>query len=286
MFYNARWYDPVLAHFTSADTLIPQPGNSGDWNRYAYVLYNPANFNDPSGHDYSGDDEYDPSANPHIEKPAYWESIRQGLPYYLDYVEVYSERVSSYYVVDHRTEAPSDTSVWYSSVYNYQAQTMDSVVVDLPFKVAAVELILELSLQAIQNYSYNRWRREAPDDFIVFSVNIVCPENNTQEFAGFLVLNLSNVPISISLDSSAIEMYKDIEVAMPANQEFYSAILVPGSNSGAFISNSVMGIDPNALYGHVWMNYRTPMFIDAFFRWGMIHNARLSPKSGFPSVPK
>lgn len=49
-----------MAHFTSADTIIPQPGNSGDWNRYAYVLYNPANFNDPKGHSYSGHEEDNP----------------------------------------------------------------------------------------------------------------------------------------------------------------------------------------------------------------------------------
>jgi RHS repeat-associated protein len=59
MYYVARWYDPVTAHFVQADTIIPQPGNSGDWNRYAYVLYNPANFSDPTGHSYSGDDEWD-----------------------------------------------------------------------------------------------------------------------------------------------------------------------------------------------------------------------------------
>jgi murein DD-endopeptidase MepM/ murein hydrolase activator NlpD len=58
MYYVARWYDPVLAHFTSADTIIPQPGNSGDWNRYAYVLYNPANFIDPSGHEICTEDGY------------------------------------------------------------------------------------------------------------------------------------------------------------------------------------------------------------------------------------
>ena len=49
-YYVARWYDPVTAHFAQADTLIPQPGNSGDWNRYAYVLYNPMRYIDPTGH--------------------------------------------------------------------------------------------------------------------------------------------------------------------------------------------------------------------------------------------
>jgi RHS repeat-associated protein len=50
MFYNARWYDPVTAHFAQADSIIPQPGNSADWNRYAYVLYNPMRYIDPTGH--------------------------------------------------------------------------------------------------------------------------------------------------------------------------------------------------------------------------------------------
>ena len=50
-YYVARWYDPATAHFAQADTIIPNPGNSGDWDRYAYVLNNPMNFNDPSGHD-------------------------------------------------------------------------------------------------------------------------------------------------------------------------------------------------------------------------------------------
>lgn len=40
--------------------MIPNPGNSGDWNRYAYVNYNPANFSDPTGHSSFGDD-YDPA---------------------------------------------------------------------------------------------------------------------------------------------------------------------------------------------------------------------------------
>ena len=38
-----------MAHFISADTLIPQPGDSGNWDRYAYVLNNPLKYIDPSG---------------------------------------------------------------------------------------------------------------------------------------------------------------------------------------------------------------------------------------------
>jgi len=50
MFYNARWYDPYLNHFTQPDTIVPDPYNSLDWNRYAYTRYNPIRYIDPSGH--------------------------------------------------------------------------------------------------------------------------------------------------------------------------------------------------------------------------------------------
>ncbi len=38
-----------LNQFTQPDTIIPNPGNSAGWDRYAYVNYNPINFNDPTG---------------------------------------------------------------------------------------------------------------------------------------------------------------------------------------------------------------------------------------------
>jgi RHS repeat-associated protein len=47
--YGARFYDPVIFHFISADTMVPSAGNAMDWNRYAYVRYNPINLIDPSG---------------------------------------------------------------------------------------------------------------------------------------------------------------------------------------------------------------------------------------------
>jgi hypothetical protein len=50
MFYNARWYDGQIGHFTSPDTIIPDPNNSLDYDRYSYARYNPVRYMDPSGH--------------------------------------------------------------------------------------------------------------------------------------------------------------------------------------------------------------------------------------------
>ncbi len=48
--YGARWFDASLGQFTSADTLIPNPGNPQAWDRYAYVNNNAVKFVDPTGH--------------------------------------------------------------------------------------------------------------------------------------------------------------------------------------------------------------------------------------------
>ena len=50
MFFNARYYDPMIRRFVSPDTIIPDPANPQDFNRYSYVRNNPVNFNDPTGH--------------------------------------------------------------------------------------------------------------------------------------------------------------------------------------------------------------------------------------------
>jgi RHS repeat-associated protein len=50
MYYNARWYDPVLGRFAQADTLVPEPENPLAWDRYVYVMNNPVRYVDPSGH--------------------------------------------------------------------------------------------------------------------------------------------------------------------------------------------------------------------------------------------
>ena len=50
MYYNARYYDPAIGRFISADTVIPDAINSQAYNRYMYVVGNPVSFNDPTGH--------------------------------------------------------------------------------------------------------------------------------------------------------------------------------------------------------------------------------------------
>jgi RHS repeat-associated protein len=49
MFYNARYYDPTLGRFITADTIVPNPGNPQDLNRYSYTRNNPVRYIDPTG---------------------------------------------------------------------------------------------------------------------------------------------------------------------------------------------------------------------------------------------
>jgi RHS repeat-associated protein len=51
-YYNARYYNPVLGRFISADTHVPGTGNPQALNRYSYALNNPLLYLDPSGHSF------------------------------------------------------------------------------------------------------------------------------------------------------------------------------------------------------------------------------------------
>jgi RHS repeat-associated protein len=47
---GARWYDPLLARWLSADTVVPNPGDPQTLDRFSYVGGRPPNHVDPSGH--------------------------------------------------------------------------------------------------------------------------------------------------------------------------------------------------------------------------------------------
>jgi RHS repeat-associated protein len=49
-YYGARYYDPEIGRFTSADTVVPRPTDGQTYNRYSYVYNNPYKYVDPSGH--------------------------------------------------------------------------------------------------------------------------------------------------------------------------------------------------------------------------------------------
>jgi RHS repeat-associated protein len=50
MFYGARFYDPILSHFISADSIASSKGDLKTRNRYSYALNNPQKYTDPTGH--------------------------------------------------------------------------------------------------------------------------------------------------------------------------------------------------------------------------------------------
>ncbi len=50
LFYHARYYDPTLGRFLSADPTVQRPGDPQDLNRYAYARNNPLRFVDPTGY--------------------------------------------------------------------------------------------------------------------------------------------------------------------------------------------------------------------------------------------
>jgi RHS repeat-associated protein len=50
MYYNARYYDRAIGAFISPDTLVPDPTNVWDYNRFGYARLNPIKYNDASGH--------------------------------------------------------------------------------------------------------------------------------------------------------------------------------------------------------------------------------------------
>ncbi|MBU0491840.1 MAG: RHS repeat-associated core domain-containing protein [Chloroflexi bacterium] len=50
LYYGARYYDPLLGRFISADTVVPGAGNPQALNRFSYVLNNPLRYTDPLGH--------------------------------------------------------------------------------------------------------------------------------------------------------------------------------------------------------------------------------------------
>jgi RHS repeat-associated protein len=48
--FRARYYDAYVGRFVQPDTLVPNPGDPQQLNRYTYAANNPLRYRDPSGH--------------------------------------------------------------------------------------------------------------------------------------------------------------------------------------------------------------------------------------------
>ncbi len=51
MYFKARYYDPSVGRFITADTIIPDPGKSQSFNRYMFVAGSPVQLMDADGHE-------------------------------------------------------------------------------------------------------------------------------------------------------------------------------------------------------------------------------------------
>ena len=56
-FYNARHYDPEICRFVTADSVVDGNYSANGWNRYMYVGGNPIGYKDPTGHDYTTNED-------------------------------------------------------------------------------------------------------------------------------------------------------------------------------------------------------------------------------------
>ncbi|GEM_PF-5653187 len=54
-YYGARYYDPAIGRFISADTVVQNLANPQTLNRYSYVVNNPLRYIDPTGRVYVDD---------------------------------------------------------------------------------------------------------------------------------------------------------------------------------------------------------------------------------------
>jgi RHS repeat-associated protein len=80
MFFNARFYDPALGRFSQADTIIPNPNNPLDWDRYQFVRSNPIKYTDPTGHYVAECGYYDcirsePPKKNHFDFTSEWDGL-------------------------------------------------------------------------------------------------------------------------------------------------------------------------------------------------------------------
>ena len=85
---NGRMYDPYMSSFLSPDNYMQDPTTQQGFNRYAYCMYNPLKYVDPSGEQYFGWD------------PCFWDKIEQEMKAYVlnAWHQHYDSSMASHYL--------------------------------------------------------------------------------------------------------------------------------------------------------------------------------------------
>jgi len=190
-YYIARWYDPVTAHFAQADSIIPKPGNSADWNRYAYVLYNPMRYTDPTGHspgDLPGirihfmDHEivpYDTSGR------RWWEEDRH------EYLRLYSDAISNPHLFAGNDDGPANNPsiplIVPGGVGSYETT-------NIPWM--SILGLLHGPLKYGANLSLIK-QRDANKDFFIYLSYSYEAATGTLAFSSINIWNNSNVDVTV-----------------------------------------------------------------------------------------
>ncbi len=90
-----RWYDPYIAHFAQADSVLDNPITG--WDRYSYVQNNPLRFIDPSGHKCENEEECDyvnfhNQSDPNAPHKVDGKLTKGGQDFYYLYLRMWKDR--------------------------------------------------------------------------------------------------------------------------------------------------------------------------------------------------
>jgi RHS repeat-associated protein len=92
VYLRARYYSPNLNQFIQPDTIVPDPFQPAEWNKYTYTRDNPVKYTDPTGHFYY---DRDAAANYAL----FWEHSynykQYGLPFMNDCTSFVSQALKA-----------------------------------------------------------------------------------------------------------------------------------------------------------------------------------------------
>jgi len=244
-FYVARWYDPYLNQFAQPDSIIPEPANAANWNRYAYTNYNPINFNDPSGH----------AAHAGGGAAEMWDGYWTSEAPAVSRTEWSEHKMGSYYRIEEAfDENPNDPEI------NYCTASTGTKVIGWASVFTSIA-----GPQAQITYMNLR------EVDVLIGLHIDFYRDGTIATPGITVINNSDLDIQITTVTDGFNTDKVFEPVQAGDKKNISIALPPYKN----LSGELIIAPPNGRYGggisrdlDVWANSEWGQFDRARFTVG------------------